>query len=170
MSLLFIAGLALIALQFTSGIGQWISENQKATQTVAWLQWLVGLIGLAPTIITTRVIVIAVFVVLYILQLHFLLWLVVAAAVWYLYKTGKYVALWAELKSAASTVISDAETVVVKDVSKTVTVPSPDLGTQDKSTLSAATNAQNAAAAAATSANNAAASAAASKGVDVSKL
>jgi hypothetical protein len=51
-----------------------------------------------------------------------------------------------------------------------VTVPSPDLGTQDKSTLSAATNAQNAAAAAATSANNAAASAAASKGVDVSKL
>jgi uncharacterized SAM-binding protein YcdF (DUF218 family) len=159
MSLLFIAGLALIALQFTSGIGQWISENQKATQTVAWLQWLVSLIGLAPTIITTRVIVIAAFVVLYILQLHFLLWLVVAASVWYLYKTGKYVALWAEIKNAASSVISTAETDVVKDVTKTVTVPNPDLGTQDKSALTAS-NAQNAAASAA----------AASKGVDVSKL
>jgi hypothetical protein len=65
MSLLIFAIIALVALQFTSGIGQWISENQKATETVSWLQGLVSKIGLAPTIITTRVVIIAAVVALY---------------------------------------------------------------------------------------------------------
>ena len=101
MSLLIFAIIALVALQFTSGIGQWISENQKATETVSWLQGIVSKFGLAPTIITTRVVIIAAVVVLYELQLHWVVWAVLAAAAWYLYKTGKYVAIWAQLKSEA---------------------------------------------------------------------
>jgi hypothetical protein len=126
MSLLIIAALALIALQFTSAIGQWISESQQATETVSWLQWLVSKIGLAPTIITTRVVVIAFFVVLYILQLHWLVWALLAAAAWYLYKTGKYVVIWAELKNEAVDVvdngITDVTNTVVTDATNTLVV------------------------------------------------
>jgi hypothetical protein len=120
MSLLLIAGLCLIALQFTSAIGQWISENQKATQVVGWLQWLVSKIGLAPTIITTRVVVILAFVVLYELQLHWLVWAVFAAAAWYLYKTGSYVKLWYDLTTEASSVVNQVTDDVTTDVTKTV--------------------------------------------------
>jgi hypothetical protein len=116
MSLLIFAIIALVALQFTSGIGQWISENQKATETVSWLQGLVSKIGLAPTIITTRVIIIGAVIVAYELQQHWLVWAVLAAAVWYLYKTGKYVAIWAELKSEAESAITTDVTNVVNTV------------------------------------------------------
>lgn len=123
MSLLLIAALCLVALQFTSAIGQWISENQKATETVQWLQWLVSKIGLAPTIITTRVIIIAAFVVAYELQMHFLAYAIFVAAAWYLYKTGKYVTIWAQLKNEAVTVVEgDASTIVntlITDAEKT---------------------------------------------------
>jgi hypothetical protein len=122
MSLLFFAALALIALQFTSGIGQWISENQKATQTVAWMQWLVGKFGLAPTIITTRVVIIVTAVVAYELQQHWLVWALLAASAWYLYKTGKYVAIWAELKTDAVNAVDGAVTnavdTAITDVTK----------------------------------------------------
>lgn len=143
MSLFLIAAAALIALQFTSGIGQWISEHQQATQTVAKLQWLVSRIGLAPTIITTRVLVIAAFVVLYFLQLHFITWLMLAVAAWYLYKTGKYIVIWHQITAGAQTVIDNTTqnvlSNVVQDVTKTITV-------------------------------DASAASAAAKGVDVSKL
>jgi hypothetical protein len=126
MSLLLIAALCLVALQFTSAIGQWISENQQATQTVTWLQGLVSKIGLAPTIITTRVIIIAAFVVAYELQVHFLAYAIFAAAVWYLYKTGKYITVWAQLKKEAVTVVEgDAASIVgnlITDAEKTLVV------------------------------------------------
>jgi hypothetical protein len=113
MSLLLFAVIALVALQFTSGIGQWISENQQATETVSWLQGLVAKIGLAPTIITTRVVIIIAVVVAYELQQHWLVWAVLAAAAWYLYKTGKYVVIWAELKNDAVNAVEGEVTNVV---------------------------------------------------------
>lgn len=126
MSLLLIAALCLIALQFTSAIGQWISENQQATQTVTWLQGLVSKIGLAPTIITTRVIIIAAFVVAYELQMHFLVYAIFAASAWYLYKTGKYLTIWVQLKNEAVNVVKgDAGDIVnqlITDAEKTLVV------------------------------------------------
>lgn len=143
MSLFLIAAAALIALQFTSGIGQWISEHQQATQVVGKLQWLVSKIGLAPTIITTRALVIAAFVVLYFLQLHFVTWLMLAAAAWYLYKTGKYIVIWHQITNSVQSAVDNTTqsilTNAVQDVTKTVVA-------------------------------DAASVAAASKGVDVSKL
>ncbi len=157
MSLLFVAALALIALQFTSAIGQWVSESQKATETVQWLQWLVSKIGLAPTIITTRVFIIVVFALLYVLDQHWLVWAIFVVAAWYLYKTGKYVAIWAELKNDASAVIDNGEAdvtkAVVTDVTKNLVVDPP----QAPSAYTSATTA-------AASAN------AAAKGVDTSSF
>lgn len=150
MSLLFFAALALIALQFTSGIGQWISENQKATETVAWMQWLVGKFGLAPTIITTRVVIIAAAIVAYELQQHWLVWAMLAASAWYLYKTGKYVMIWAELKKAATSAVEGEVTNVVDTA---ITDATKNLVIDPKEAQA-----------------NAAMSSAASKGVDVSKL
>lgn len=126
MSLFLFAAIALIALQFTSAIGQWISESQQATQTVAWMQWLVGKLGLAPTIITTRVVIIAACVVAYELQQHWLVWAMLAAAAWYLYKTAAYVTIWAQLKSAAEHAVSGAVTnavdTAVTDVTKNLVI------------------------------------------------
>lgn len=149
MSLLIFAIIALVALQFTSGIGQWISENQKATETVSWLQGLVSKIGLAPTIITTRVVIIAAVVALYEFEQHWVVWAVLAAAAWYLYKTGKYVAIWAELKAdaekAVETDVTNVVNTAVTDVTKMAMVDPKD-------------------------AQYSAARGAASQGVDVSKL
>lgn len=121
MSLLLFAVIALVALQFTSAIGQWISENQKATQTVAWMQWFVTKFGLAPTIITTRVVIIAAVVVAYELQQHWLVWAVLAASAWYLYKTAAYVTIWAKLKSEAESVVTGEITNVVTNAVTDVT-------------------------------------------------
>jgi hypothetical protein len=163
MSLFIIAGCALIALQFTSGIGQWISEHQKATATVSWLQWFVTKIGLAPTIITTRVLVIAVFVVLYLLQLHFIVWLVFAATAWYLYKTGKYLALWHAISTEATSVVDNNAGTIVNDIVQDVTKPAP-------APQASAQAAAQAAQATSAGAPSAAAYAAAAQGVDVSKM
>jgi hypothetical protein len=124
MSLFLIAAVALIALQFTSGIGQWISENQQATQTLAKLQWLASKIGLAPAIITTRVLVIAAFVLLYFFVSHAVTIALFAGAGWYLYKTGKYIVIWHQVTAGVQTVVDntakDVVQNVVKDVSNTV--------------------------------------------------
>ena len=106
---------AFIALQFTSGITEFIATNKAASKTVGALGWLASKIGLAPSIITTRVLIIAVAVLAYLFVPAWVSSLLLVAAVWYLYKTGKYLMLWSSLKSAAeSAVVKD----VVNDVEK----------------------------------------------------
>lgn len=143
MSLFLIAAVALIALQFTSGIGQWISGNKQAAQAVGSLQGLAAKIGLAPAIITTRVLVIAAFVLFYFFVSHAITIALFAAAAWYLYKTGKSIVVWHQLTAAVQTVVDQTASSVVQNVVQDVT-----------NTVKADTSAVNAAA----------------KGVDVSKL
>lgn len=119
---LLCAAAAMIALQFTSGIGEWISANQQATHAIGKMQWLVSKIGLAPTLITTRVLVIAVFVGLYLLKLELPFWGPLIPAVYYMYKTGYYLVIWRK-------VLEKAQQVVSEDAG-TITTPVTSAGTQ----------------------------------------
>ncbi|SAL03459.1 hypothetical protein AWB81_06422 [Caballeronia arationis] len=107
MFLLLCAFGAMIALQFTSGIGQWISANQQATQAVSQLQGLAAKIGLAPSLITTRVLVIAFFVALFVLKIAIPFWAPLIPGLYYLYKTGAYLILWKQFWAKAEQVVSE---------------------------------------------------------------
>jgi hypothetical protein len=105
MFLLLCAFGAMIALQFTSGIGQWISANQQATQAVTQLQGLAAKIGLAPSLITTRVLVIALFIALYVLKVAIPFWAPIIPGLYYLWKTGVYLVLWRQFWAKAEQVV-----------------------------------------------------------------
>jgi hypothetical protein len=107
MFLLLCAAAALIALQFTSGIGQWISANQQASHAVGKLQWLVAKIGLAPTLVTTRVLVVIFFVALYLLKVELPFWGPLIPATYYLYRTGYYLVIWHQFLAKAQEVVND---------------------------------------------------------------
>jgi hypothetical protein len=107
MFLLLCAFCAMIALQFTSGIGQWISANQQATQAVTQLQGLAAKIGLAPSLITTRVLVIAFFVALYVLKVAIPFWAPLIPGLYYLFRTGYYLVLWKQLLAKAKQVVGE---------------------------------------------------------------
>lgn len=108
--LAFFLVLAIVALQFTDGIMSYGVLSNGITQASKTLQWAVGKIGLAPTIITTKVVIVAVFVALYMLTtLPF--WLYAAAVAYYLYRTGKGALLWKSIlkAKAMATVVADIE-------------------------------------------------------------
>lgn len=123
MFLLCVIG-ALIALQFVTGISQFLIVNKDAARATAGLKWLMGKIGLAPALITTRAIIIGFFVLVYFFLPKFLLMALIAGVVYYLYKTGSYIALWSEIKDKATqaetAVSGDVASVVKSDVSNVV--------------------------------------------------
>ena len=91
------AFLAVVALQFSDAIGQYAVLSKDMSKASEWLQKLVAKFGLAPTIITTKVVIVAVVTALYFLT-SLPLWLWLAAAVYYLYRTGKWTVVWSLLK------------------------------------------------------------------------
>lgn len=95
------AFLAVMALQFSDAIGQYKLLSAGADCASSWMKQLVEKFGLAPTIITTKVVILSAVAALYFLtSLPFWLWL--AAAAYYLYRTGKWVFIWAVIKKGAN--------------------------------------------------------------------
>jgi hypothetical protein len=95
--LVFFVVLAVVALQFSDAIGQYAILSKSMESASEWMQKAVAKFGLAPTIITTKVVIVAVVLALYFLT-SLPLWLWLAAAVYYLYKTGRWAVVWALLK------------------------------------------------------------------------
>jgi hypothetical protein len=91
------AFLAVVALQFSDAIGQYAVLNKDMSKASELLQKAVAKFGLAPTIITTKVVIVAVVAALYFLT-SLPLWLWLAAVVYYLYRTGKWTVVWSLLK------------------------------------------------------------------------
>jgi hypothetical protein len=92
--------IALIALQFSDAFGQYAILSKSMDSASELMQKAVAKFGLAPTIITTKVVIIAVVVALYFLT-ALPLWLWLAAIAYYLYKTGKWIVVWQLLKKYA---------------------------------------------------------------------
>lgn len=95
----FFAFIALIALQFSDAFGQYKVYTQSLAEATKLVQWVVGKIGLAPTIVTTKVVIIAVVTALYFLT-SLPLWLWLAAVLYYLYRTGKMAVVYGMIKAA----------------------------------------------------------------------
>lgn len=108
--LVFFLVLAIIALQFTDGIMSYGVLSNDIGQASKVLQWAAGKVGLAPALITTKVVIVAVFIALYALTtLPF--WLYLAAIAYYLYRTGKGAVIWRNIikSKAVTTVVADVE-------------------------------------------------------------
>jgi len=96
MTLIFYILVALVVLQFSDALTKYKLYNETLTVASSEMQWLAGLIGIPAALITTKVVIVAVFVSLYVLTaLPWWLWLLAAA--YYLYSTGKGLVLWSTL-------------------------------------------------------------------------
>lgn len=94
--LLLIVVLCCIVLQFTDALMQYAVFKNSIEQASGVMQWAVGKFGLAPTIITTKVVIIAIFVVLYFFTS--IPWYVYLLGIaYYLYRSGKGLVLWRSL-------------------------------------------------------------------------
>jgi hypothetical protein len=82
--LVFFVFLAVVALQFSDAFGQYAILKNSMADASEWLQKAVAKFGLAPTLITTLP-----------------LWLWLAAAAYFLYRTGKWTVIWALIKKNA---------------------------------------------------------------------
>jgi hypothetical protein len=89
--------IALVALQFTDAIGQYAILNKSLDSASDLMKKVVAKFGLAPTIITTKIVIIAVVTALYFLT-ALPLWLWLVAIAYYLYRTGRWAFVWAALK------------------------------------------------------------------------
>jgi hypothetical protein len=89
--------LALVALQFSDALGQYTIWSKSTESASEFMQKVVAKFGLAPTIITTKIVIIAVVTALYFLT-ALPLWLWLVAIAYYLYRTGKWVYVRAILK------------------------------------------------------------------------
>ncbi|BDD79630.1 hypothetical protein [Burkholderia phage FLC9] len=92
--------IALVALQFSDALGQYVIWSKSMDSASEFMQKVVARFGLAPTIITTKVVIIAVVVALYFLT-ALPLWLWLAAVAYYLYRSGKWLVVWKLLKKYA---------------------------------------------------------------------
>lgn len=92
--------IALMALQFSDAFGQYAVLSQSMASASSLLQKVVTKFGLAPTIITTKIVILAVVTALYFLT-SLPLWLWLVALAYYLYKTGRWVIVWALIKKYA---------------------------------------------------------------------
>lgn len=101
---------ALIALQFTDLLSTYAAYNTAITEASGLLQWLAGKIGLATTLITTKVVIIAIFVALYLFT-KLPWWVYALVAAYYLLKTGRALVLWRKFVAAAE---ADVTKVVTK--------------------------------------------------------
>jgi hypothetical protein len=98
--LVFFVFLAVVALQFSDALGQYAILKNSMADASEWLQKAVAKFGLAPTLITTKVVIVAVVTALYFLT-SLPLWLWLAAAAYFLYRTGKWTVIWALIKKNA---------------------------------------------------------------------
>lgn len=89
MSILLWMVIGLIVLQFVDALMSYPVFNNSIKVAGHELQWLAGKIGVIPALVTTKVVVVAVIVALYLLT-TLPLWLWIAAIVYYLYRTGKW--------------------------------------------------------------------------------
>lgn len=104
MSLLFFALVAVIALQFSDLLSSYAAYNHTITAASGLLQWFAGKLGLATTLITTKVVIIAIVIAAYVFT-KLPWWVYAIVAVYYLYKTGKGLLLWRSLVNAAKNVV-----------------------------------------------------------------
>lgn len=89
---------ACIALQFTSGITQFIAMNKDATRFSTSVQWLAQKIGIAPALITTRVLILVFAGLVYLFLRNSFFWVVVGICVYYLYSTGRQAYILKKIK------------------------------------------------------------------------
>lgn len=93
----------IIALQFGDAIASYPVLKDNIEKGGKILQWFAGKIGLAPTIITAKVVIVAAVLALYwFTQLPW--WVYLLAVAYYLYRSGKYMILWRELKKVQTKV------------------------------------------------------------------
>jgi hypothetical protein len=95
--MLLLIVICLIALQFSDAIASYPVFKNSLQTASSELQWLASLIGVGPAIITTKVVIVAVIVALYMLT-TLPLWLWIVAIAYYLYRTGKWAFMYMLLK------------------------------------------------------------------------
>jgi len=94
--LLFIVVLCCIVLQFTDALMQYAVFQHSIESASGVMQWAVEKFGVAPTIITTKVVIIVIFVALYIFTT--IPWYVYLLGIaYYLYRSGRGLLLWRSL-------------------------------------------------------------------------
>lgn len=91
--LLLIVVLCCIVLQFTDALMQYAVFKHSIESASGVMQWFATKVGVAPAIITTKVVIIAIFVVLYMFtSIPWYIYLLGIA--YYLYRSGKGLVLW----------------------------------------------------------------------------
>lgn len=98
---------ACVALQFTSGITQFLALNKDAARASAGVKWLAQKIGVAPTLITTRVLIWIFFALVYLFLKNAFFWLVLAGCVYYLYSTGRWMFIWKKVEEEVVQKVED---------------------------------------------------------------
>lgn len=91
--LLLIVVLCCIVLQFTDALMQYAVFKNSLETASGLMQWAAEKFGLAPAIITTKVVIIAVFIALYCFTT--IPWYVYLLGIgYYLYRSGRGLILW----------------------------------------------------------------------------
>ena len=100
LTLLFVS--IFIVLQFTNAITSIALFSNSIASATTLFKFYAGKVGVPAAVITTKVVLVAIVVALYMLT-TLPYWVYVAASAVYLYKTGEAAYLWAKIKSAAQT-------------------------------------------------------------------